>query len=379
MAEPKIVKEITSGSGATLALDAAGGAGSSSSLRFQRVWKLVYDNPSDIATGNEDVRTRIGVTIGQSHPSNPFCVCDSIDLKPEGESRHVYIVTANYSSQSLSLQQGGYESGNSGNADPRSQPPDTRKANWSTETSVTEAPSWLWRPIFPQGVANLGNWAPARNPVGDMYDGVTTMQPIVTIKVEQTQARDPNAFAMFVGQVNSNAFRIGLLQCAVRSVMLKGISATPHAEIVGNRRWRGWKANYEFVYKPGYNSYLGQFLGWDIAIPISGFNVRNVAGATGDPNVEVGSLSLQLTNDEVGSIKNWQAGNPAIEPTLVGRKTRANVLISAPNSKATQRPSAQPVALNLNGTPRASTLDPLIQVCQVYADFNMAAMGIRLD
>ena len=115
----KLVKEITSGASATLALDAAGGSGSSS-LRFQRVWKIVYDNSSDIV--NDDVRPRIGTTVGQLHPLNPFCVCDSIDVKPDGDSRHVYIVTATYSSQALSLETGGYETGAGGNADPRSQP-----------------------------------------------------------------------------------------------------------------------------------------------------------------------------------------------------------------------------------------------------------------
>lgn len=374
----KVVKEIVSGASASLSLSTSGGGagGLASGLRYQRVWKIVYDNPSDHLT--TDVRNFIGVNIGTPHPTDLFCVCDSIDIKPDGDSRNSYIITANYNSTPLSLGQGGYESGNGGNADPRSQPPDVRKANWSTDTSVIEAPSWLWRPIWPPQAPRVGAWGPAVNPAGDMYDGVTTMQPIVTIKVEQTQARDPNAFAMFVGQVNTNPLRIGALQCDSRSVMLKGISATPHAEIVGRNKWRGWKANYEFVYKPGYNSYLNQFLGWDVAIPVSGFNVKNVAGAQNDQTVEVGSLALKLTNDEVGSIANWP-NNPAIEPSLVGLNSRANVLISAPGAKATQRPSAQPVALNFNGTPRANSLLPLIQRCQVFADFNMGAMGIRLD
>jgi hypothetical protein len=369
----KLVKEITSGSSATLALDAAGGSGSSS-LRFQRVWKIVYENPQDIVT--DDVRPRVGTTVGQLHPLNPFCVCDSIDVKPDGDSRHVFIVTANYSSQALSLQSGGYETGAGGNADPRSQPPEARKANWSTDTSAIEAPSWHWKPIWPPQAPGVGQWGMAKNPVGDMYDGVMTMQPIVTIKVEQTQANDPNIFAMYVGQVNTAAFRIGALQCGARSVMLKGISATPHAEIVGNRRWRGWKANYEFVYKPGFNSYLNEFLGWDIAIPVSGFNVKNVAGATADNTVEKGSLALKLT--DLGTIDPSLA-NAVIEPTLVGENSRANVLISAPNSKAAQRPSAQPVALNWNGTPRKLSLMPLVQRCQVFADFNMGLMRLRLD
>ena len=375
MASPKVVKEITSGSSATLSLDAAGGT-SSSNLRFQRSWKLVYTDPQDAVT--DDVRTQIGVTVGDIHPTNPFCVCDSIDVKPDGDSRHVYVVTASYSAQPLSLELGGNESGSTGgNADPRSQPPDDRKANWSTEASTIEAPSWHWRPVWPPAAPGLNNWRLAVNPVGDMYDGVMTMQPIVSIKVEQTQARDPNTFAMYVGQVNTNAFKIGALNCDARSVMLKAISATPHAEIVGSNRWRGWKANYEFVYKPGYNSYLNAFLGWDVAIPVSGFNVKNLANSQNRNDVDPGALALKLTNDTVGSIFNWP--NPVIEPTLVGKTSRANVLISAPNSKAMQRPTAQPVPLNFDGTPRSRDMMPLIQRCQVFADFNMAILNIRLD
>jgi hypothetical protein len=377
----KVVKEISSGASTTLALDAAGGG-----LKAQRVWKIVFDDPDDLDA--TDVRVVIGVTIGSTLGGNNFCVCDSIDVKPDGDSRHSYIITASYSSQPLSLVTGGFEINTpenptgGGNADPRSQEPNVRKANWSTDVSVIEMPTWHWRPQWPVNAPNVGQIVMAVNPVGDLYDGVTTMQPIVTIKVEQTQPNDPNAFALNVGQINSNQINLGALRCPPRSVMLKGISATPHAEIVGNRRWRGWKANYEFVYKPGFNSYIASqggngFIGWDIAIPVSGFNVKNVAGAQNRNDVEKGSLALKLTNDSVGSIANWP--NPAIEPTLVGEKSRANVLVAAPDAKAMQRPSAQPVALNFDGTPRKTSLDPLVQVCQVYPDFNMANLRLRLD
>jgi hypothetical protein len=374
-----IVKEITSGSSATLALDAAQGAGGGTGLRIQRAWKIVFDAPTDYIT--VDVRNHIGVTVGSAHPTMPICACDSIDVKPDGESRHAYIVTANYSSKALSLQDGGFGSGNS---DPRTQSPQARKANWSTDVSTIEAPSWVWRPRFKQGLGFVNEpWSMAVNPVGDLYDGVVTMQPIVTIRVEQLQQRDPNNWALYVGYVNSNPIQLGALDCIPRSVLLRGISATPHIEVVGSQAWRGWKANYEFVYKPGYNSYLNEFIGWDVAIPVSGWNVKNVAGALADPTVEKGALALKLTNDTAGSIAGWPNA-PAIEPSLVGKISRANVLIAAPDSKATQRPSAQPVPLNWNGTPRnvdpnQGGLKPLIQVSQVYADVDFSLLNLKLD
>ena len=363
----KVVKEIVSGSSASLALSAAGG-GSSNGLRFQRTWKIVFENPTDFLSA--DVRAFIGVTIGSPHPSNILCVCDSIDVKPDGESRHSYVITATYSSTALSMDPGGYDGQE---ADPRTQPPDTRKANWSTETSTIEVPSWHWKPQWP----NLGGWQVARNPAGDLYDGVMTMQPIVNIRVEQLQARDPNQWALNVGYVNSNSFRIGALNCFPRSVMFRGVSATPHVEVVGSRGFRGWKANFEFVYKPGYNSYMNQYLGWDVATPVSGFNVVNLAGSQARNDVDKGALSLRLSNDTVGTIQGWP--NPQIEPTLVGETTRANVLISAPNAKAMQRPTAQPVPLNFDGTPRSRNLDPIVQRCQVYMDFDMSKMELRLN
>lgn len=371
-----VVKEITAGSSATLAMDAAQGGGGGTGLRFQRAWKIIYENPSEYIT--TDVRPLIGVTVGSVHPTVPICACDSIEIKPDGDSRHAYIITANYSSKALSLQDGGFEGDSGGNQDPRTQPPQSRQANWSTDVSTIEAPSWVWKPRFRSGIGPVNeDWGPAVNPAGDLYDGVVTMQPIVSIRVEQLQQRDPNNFALYVGYVNSNDISLGALKCLPRSVMLKGISATPHVEVVGSRAWRGWKATFEFLYKPGYNNYLGMFLGWDVATPVSGWNVKNVAGATADPTVEKGSLALKLTNDSVASIQGWKAG-AVIEPTLVGENSRANVLIAAPGSKATQRPSAQPVALNWNGTPRKLDLKPLIQVNQVYAEFDMSTLNLRL-
>lgn len=372
MAAVRVVNEIVTGSGSTLALDAAGGSGGTG-FKIQRAWKIVYYHPNDKETIPLSQIT--GVNIGDAHPTLLTCVCDSIDFKPDGDSRLAFIVTANYTSQALSLTVGGYDLEE---LDPRTEKPSTRKANWSTEASTIEAPSWHWKPF------GVDKWVPAVNPVGDLYDGVMTMQPIVIIRVEQLQIRDPNEWAKNIGYINSNQFSIGALDCFPHSVMLRAISATPHLEQAGDQTFRGWKANFEFAYKPGYNSYLaatgapgGAYLGWDVAIPVSGFNVMNAAGATGRADVEKGALALKLADDGIGTIVGWP--NPTIEPTLVGKKTRANVLVAAPNSKATQRPSAQPVSLNLDGTPRNTSLDPLIKRYQVYMDFNMSLMRLRLD
>lgn len=361
----KVVKEITAGFSASLSMDASSGGGGAG-LRIQRVWKIIFENASDMTTA--DVPAIIGVSIGSRHPSASIAVCDNISVQPDGDSRHSFIATATYTSQPLSLTQG---SMSDQNPDPRTQSPEARKANWSTSTTTIESPSWIWKP------AGQGNWVPATNPAGDLYESLTTLQPVVDIQVEQLQLRDPNEWSINVGQVNSNAFKIGALNCGIRQVMLRGVTATPHVEIVGKQYFRGWKATYSFLFKPGYNNYLGQYIGWDVAIPVEGFNIINVAGAQANPNVERGALALKLS-DGIGTIDGWEQQS-VIEPTLVNKKSRANVLIAAPNAKAMQRPSAQPVALNLDGTPRNTALKPLVQVAQIYRDFNMSLLNLKLD
>jgi hypothetical protein len=177
--------------------------------------------------------------------------------------------------------------------------------------------------------------------------------------------------------VNSNQGKIGSLNLFPRSVLLRNVSFKPHTEQVGKRTWRGWKCEFEFAYKPNYNNYLGVYLGWDIAVPISGFNCLN--NRLNGNDVEKGALALELLDgDDFGVIKNWP--NPALCPGLVNQVVRANVLIAAnkPGIKASQRPCAQPIALNLDGTPRKNTLDPLLQRAQVYESFDMSTLGLRL-
>lgn len=365
--------EITGGASSSIALDAAQGNASGITGRVQRSWKLVLKKPEDRDDPNFDVRDYIGYSIGSPGDSAGFLVCDSIEVRPDGDSRHVYIVTANFSSSPLSLEEGGMDDEN---ADPRTEGPDQRKANWSFEVSTYETPSWWWKPIWPPQAPGVGNWVGATNPVGDMYDGVQTLQAIVNFKIEQTQRRDATAIAKFVGFVNSNRFVVGALQCEPRTVLFRGMSATPHAEIVGRKRWRGWKVNYEFSFKPGWNNLYQQYWGWDVATPVSGWNIKNVGGALNRNDVDPGAFALKLT--DVGTV----AQPHAIEPSLVNKVSPAHILISAPGAKETQRIAGNPVPLNYDGTPRSRTIAAadrvLVQRNQVYGDFDFTLLDIRL-
>jgi len=369
----KMWAEITDGRSATLSLDAQGGNGGNGGmgLRYARSFRIIYEQPADFYS--TDVRDVIGIQIGDSHPDQVLACCDSIDVKQDGDSRTCVLVTASYSVSALSLEQGGMDDNNE---DPRSTPPDARPANWSTSTTTIEVPSWWW---IPQNGPNAGRPMLCLNPAGDLYDGVTVLQPIVTITVEQYVSGDQTVFSSAVGKVNSNIMRLGSLSMFPRSTLFKGVSSKPHTEVVGKRNWRGWIATFEFVYKPNFNNLLNEYIGWDIIIPVSGFNCINNGLNRND--VEKGALALELTNDDVGSIKNWP--NPALAPGLQGEKIRANVLIAGRGeAKAAQRPTPQPIPLNWDGTPRSSKLQPqdlvLVQRSQTYDAFDMSTLGLRL-
>lgn len=361
---------------------AATGAGRKG-LRLTRSFKILTEEPGDI--DSLDVQTIVGVAAGDLYPGIPAAVCDSLELKPEGDSRVTWILSATYTASDVSLEDTAGSNGGNGDQtpDPRNQSPEARPANWTTSTTTIEVPSWYWMPVDAQGV--VGAAEIAANPVGDMYDGITILQPIVNITVEQYCSGDQLVFSSAVGKVNLNQGKLGTLNLFPRSVLFRSISCKPHTERIGRRTWRGWIATFEFSYKPNYNNYLKEMIGWDIAIPITGFNCKNNGlgrkDANGDEDVETGALSLELEDESLGIIKNWP--NPALCPGLVGEKVRANVLIAPdkPGVKAAQRPSAQPVPLNLDGTPRNQKLPAdkrvLVQRAQVYDSFDMTTLGLR--
>lgn len=364
----KIIREKISGQSATLSLQNKG-------LEYTRVFKLLLDHPGDIKT-LDAVDAVAGIDpqftgIGCFHPSTQFAVCDAITIAPEGDSRMVYTITVSYRpTQAVALENGGQDDQT---PDPGEQPPDLRPANWSTSTTTIEVPSWWW---VPQWGPNAGQPVPCANPVGDIVDGITVLQPIVNITVEQYCSGDQTVFSKAVGQVNSNQGRLGSLDLFPRSTLFRSVSFKPHTEMVGKKRWRGWLGTFEFSYKPNFNNYLNEYIGWDIAIPLCGFNIRNNFG----PDVDKGACHLEMTNDETGAIKDWP--NPSIAPGTAGRKMRGLVLTTIPatgGARASQRVSSMPIPLNEDGTPRDPDANPpvLVRRYQTYYSFDMSTLGLR--
>jgi hypothetical protein len=343
---PKLTKEITEGH--QFSRSSNGGQLADAQTR---VFRVVLSEPGEVVNPETECQIRIG----DPHPINSQVVCTSYDIKYEGAGRMVFLCTFQYQSSATSS---GEEN--------RNQPPDVRPANWSVSTSLMEMPIVTWNESDNNGV--IGAAEPAANPVGDMYEGISRVAPVTTIVVEEFEKDDPTKYCEYVGVVNADLFRIGSLYLLKREVMFRGLQARPTVESWGGELYRGWTVSYEFVYRRNEVQglyYEGQvyddFIGWDIAVPQSGFNIINKSAALGGGIHEVGSLALAHSAE--GKIANWPDDPDLVEGTE-DKKVRGMVLVASygTDGGASQLPCAQPIPLNGDGTPRSSTANPKVIV-----------------
>lgn len=312
-----------------------------------RVFRIVLKEAGDVIDPSEEC----DIKIGDPHPVNQNIYCTSFDIKFEGESRMVFLCTFQYKSTAGS---------DSNGDDPKSQSPDIRLAQWSISTSLIEVPVAKWREVDAQGAA--GPLKDAHNPVGDLYEGISALQPVVTFVFEQFDNEPPSKWAGDAGLVNEDPVDFPGITCDRRTLLFRGASGKPAVEFWGDQLYRGWTTSYEFAYRADT---------WDIRIPLSGFNIFNapfgsVNGAQGQ-NVEAGSLLLK---HDGGTIKGWPNDiEPARDTGAI--KTRAMVLVHEyETGGAQQLPSAQPIPLNDDGSPRWSGAEPkvLVKRYSVYGE-----------
>jgi hypothetical protein len=231
----------------------------------------------------------------------------------------------------------------------------------------------LWKPI---GNATLGtSWQVPANTVGDRYDGVVRVEPLVTFSIDQYVTSDPSSNVLLAGCVNSGNFKIGAFTAPARTLMFRGVQCQPVVETWGPNIFRGWKATYEFVYKSNYaGSTLGN-IGWDIAVPQTGFNVK-----------AFNPLDIAGSSDPYGQPLKHKSGkidSPLALPDTItaDQKVRAMVLVfEYENGGASQLPSAQPIPINDNGRPRTDTASPKVLVYryQVQDEIDFSQFGLRL-
>jgi hypothetical protein len=352
---PKLVSEIAAGTSYEFNAEQRPFASS-----VNRVFKVIKESAAEYI----NIFQACGVTIGAQHPTEPQHFCVNASAQYEGESRFVILVTFNYRFFPLPANRIAMVA------------PDIRPANWSISTSLFEVPAWTWKPIT--GPA-AGIWKSAKNPVGDMYEGVTRVEPLVTISVVQFESIDPTRHALLAGSVNTNPLTLGSLVMPPRTVMFRGVNTLATVETFGqNQQYRGWNATYEFAYRKNYVGFpFNDNLGWDIVQPQTGLNCRAFA-LPGNAEDDVYGQPLRWNDVDRTLVR------PLALPLNVsaGDKMRATVRIASKGSDGdSQTTSGAPVPLNDNGRPRAESAIPkvILHRYQVQPDIDFtSAFGLRL-
>jgi hypothetical protein len=244
-----------------------------------------------------------------------------------------------------------------GNVDPGTQTPTARPALYSMTTSLTEIAAWGGALVTG---GSSGAWSPAVNPVGDLVDGITRLEPVVNINIDQYSSSDMSALLSYCGYVNTDTFMFSGLSIGVHCCMLQSVSSNPVVEQFGNTTFRGFKVTFGFAVRAHWTITRNGFqpIGWDMAVPQTGFNIFN--SGTDRADVDQKALALQHRGGKVSVI--GANKSVVLADGLVNAKTRAMVTVPATEDNGyVQRPSAQPVALNDDGTPRNASHFPTNQ------------------
>jgi hypothetical protein len=329
---PKLVSELAQGNAFSRSSD-----GGQLADTATRVFKIILDSPSE----SIDIMSAVGVQIGDPYSSGNPIPCVSVEGRADGESRLVRIVTAQYRTSALVDGEGG-----TGMPDPMLVMPDIRPANFSTSTSLYEMAAYKWW--------NGNRYEEATNAVGDLLDGVTTLQPITTIRVTQFDPAPGTIYAQHCGKINNSPMNLGsYLSCGPATVMFRGVEAAPHVETFGITTYRGFMNSYEFIYRPHFVDGYGE-VGWDMLIPHTGFNCNTFNPAAPAANQDPFALPLKRDGEYGPIIKPLELQDDA------NGRVRAMVRVAGSEKGVFQQPSAQPIALNEDGTPRNFNSDPRV-------------------
>lgn len=359
---PKYVTQLAQGN--TFGVSSDSGAGA---YQATRSWKVILNTPDEPI----DINAVTGVDIGTIYSAANPIPCVSIEGRADGESRLIRIITATYRAT---------PSAAPGVEDPKTQEPTVRPAMYSMSTSLTEIAAWGGR-LVTNGVS--GSWLPATNPAGDLVDGISRLEPVVNINIEQYSSTDMSNLLGYSGYVNSDQINFSSLAIGVHCCMLQGITSNPIVERFGESTFRGFKVAFTFAVRAHYTitRYGATAVGWDLAVPQTGFNIINsglfntplYSGNGGDgsrPDIDPQALVL---SHEDGKVKLTAYGAPVGLATPSGTKVRAMVTIPASESGGyAQRPASQPVALNDDGTPRARTATPPVLINRICLQPEMA-------
>lgn len=347
---PKSVAELMSGKSSEKSVDGGG-----RTFTATRTWRIVMNQADE----SYSVPDAVGVQVGDPHPTEGI-PCVSLSVKADGDSRIVRLVTATYRASP--------GSGGSGGEDPNLQPPDIRPSQYTVSGSLIEVPVTKWTMIRDSAGADAvqGPMDPL-NPAKDRYEGITTLVPLINIAIEQFES-SPTSVLANIGKINEDDFTFDSLTIGKYTCMMRAVNCRPTVEWFGTTVYRGFMVTFEFAVSP--------VAGWWKDVILEGHNIINTN--LDGPDVYNKGLNLQHVNGYV-------ADPIALAEGTAGDKMRAVVPIAAMDEKKwLQRPSASPVALNLDGSPRdVQTADPPVlqeryisQEAIVFGD-NFEDVGVR--
>ena len=350
---PKIVKEIQGGN--TFQTSSEGNGLTNSATK---TFKIIKNDPSEQLFIND----AIGINIGDPYTDNDPIPCVSVEGRMENGSRTVMVVTARFRStpggqpssgggQGFNKVAGGARGTrpNQEQPDNRSVSPEVRAPTYTMTSSLQQASAPQARRHKDDG--SLAPFAHPTNAAGDLMDGLTQLFPVITINITQFSYLDGSEYLDEVGVINSDAFSFSNASFQKHQVMFQGISSTGHVEMFGQQQFRGFKLVFTFAARMlRLEEQVGgsNVVGWDTTAINSGFNIIN--SGLGDASVDQSHLAK--VHNENGEVITPEA---LVKP---GEKVRAMVSIPVPtkedpaaNAKFQQRPSAQPVALDVQGRP----------------------------
>lgn len=378
---PKAVSEISSGGQFSRSLNQGQLADAAT-----RSFRVILNTPAEAF----DIQATCGVFIGDVHPTNANLACTNFDAKYDGDSRTVLLCTFNYASAPAA------QGGGGGQQNPKTISPDIRPANWSIGTELTEEPLRRWRRRISatqwQGDGEAAQqWSKPVNPAGDLYEGLSVLRPLTSIKVTQFVlggSGDPTFACQFVGTVNRDVIQLGSLNIKPHELMLRGINATPTVEPWGRFVLRGWNVEFTFLFKRltvpvNFDQDGGEWnvetdvdIGWDVPVIVEGRNV--IAFNPGAASVWEDYAGQPLKCGSDGNVIVPLSLPDGISP---GDRVRACVPIFASSERSYgQAPSSEPIALNANGTARyLVSRKPIVWAYQIYPDIPMVGtLQLRL-
>lgn len=327
----------------------------------QRQFKVLLNEPGE----SWSVPGYLGIDVGDPYSATDQIPCVSWEGRYDGDSRMVVIVTYRYRSTPGGVDGSG---GGGQGGDPRLKSPDVRPALYSMSSSLQEVPAiggsmrvgggYLVKPAF-------------TNSAGDLLEGLTKLEPIVTLQITQYSFTDQSSLLQYTGSINSDQFVFSGHTVPVHCCMFQSLNASPYVE----SGFRGFQLDFQFSFRwnfcPGVQYNANDPLGWDQPIVDAGYNIINIG--LGDSTVEQEHLVYTLDD----------AGNIASPKTLKGSgaKVRAQIPAAGVDGGERQHAAASPVLLNTSGSPRSRSLAPIVWRMQtqpaVAFGNNFANFGIN--